>query len=73
MSTTVKLPDELAEMAKRRAAAENRSLAQQIEYWVRLGKAAEENPDIPLQLIKDILQAGNEAKAGLMAPHQFGV
>ncbi len=73
MSIAMKLSDELVEMAKPHAAAEHRSVPKQIEYWARLGKAVDDNPELPLQLIKDILLASQEAKAGLLAPYQFGV
>ena len=72
MSTALKLSDDLIEMAKPHAAAEHRSVPKQIEYWARLGKAVEDNPGLPLQFIKDTLLAAQEAKAGLLAPYQFG-
>ncbi|MES2016107.1 MAG: hypothetical protein V4484_06385 [Pseudomonadota bacterium] len=72
MSTALKLSDDLVEMAKPHAAAEHRSVPKQIEYWARLGKAVDENPGLPLQFIKDTLLAAQEAKAGQLAPYQFG-
>ena len=71
MAITVKLSDDLVEMAKPHAAAEHRSVAKQIEYWARLGKAVDDNPDLPLQFIKDTLLAVQEAKAGMLTPYQF--
>lgn len=38
----------------------SRSTPKQIEYWVRIGKIAEENPDLPYSFIKDILLAKQE-------------
>ena len=73
MPTAMKLSDELVEMAKPHAAAGHRSVPKQIEYWACLGKAVEENPDLPLQFIKDTLLAVQEAKAGQLEPYQFGV
>lgn len=72
MSVAMKLSDDLVEMAKPHAAAESRSVSMQIEYWARLGKAVEDNPDLPLQFIKDTLLAAQEARAGLLEPYQFG-
>ncbi|WP_317202489.1 TA system antitoxin ParD family protein [Janthinobacterium sp.] len=72
MSIALKLSDELVEMAKLHAAAEHRSVPKQIEYWARLGKAIDENPDLPLQFIKDTLLAAQEAKVGRLTPYQFG-
>jgi hypothetical protein len=57
MSITVRISDEIYEAAARTAKAEYRSTAQQIEYWAALGKAALENPDLPIVLVRDILMA----------------
>jgi hypothetical protein len=73
MSIALKLSAELVEMAKPHAAAEHRSVPKQIEYWARLGKAVDENPDLPLQFIKDTLLALQEEKSGQLAPYTFGV
>ncbi len=73
MSIALKLSAELVEMAKPHAAAEHRSVPKQIEYWARLGKAVDENPDLPLQFIKDTLLALQEEKAGQLTPYTFGV
>lgn len=72
MSVALKLSDELIELAKPHALAGHRSVPKQIEYWARLGKAIDENPDLPLQFIKDTLLAVQEAKAGQLVEYQFG-
>jgi hypothetical protein len=72
MAKVLKLSDELVELAKPHAAAEHRSIPKQIEYWARLGKAVEDNPDLPLQFIKDTLLAMQEMKAGQLLPYTFG-
>lgn len=64
MATTLKLSDALIEQAKPYAAAMQRSVPKQIEYWARIGKAAEDNPDLPVGLIIDILVAIEEDRAG---------
>ena len=60
MAVNVKLSNELVAKAKRFAAIGHRSLPKQIEYWSRMGKIAEENPDLPFSVIKDILIAREE-------------
>jgi hypothetical protein len=60
MAVNVKLSDELVAEAKRFGAIHHRSLPKQIEYWSRMGKIAEENPDLPFSMIKDILIARQE-------------
>jgi hypothetical protein len=72
MATALKLSDELIEIARPHAAAMHRSVPKQIEHWARLGKAVEDNPELPFQFIKDTLLAVEEAKAGQLSEYQFG-
>ncbi len=72
MSQSVKLSDELCEEAKRHAALFSRSVPKQIEYWSRIGKLAEENPDLPYGFIRDMLHSKQEADAGALVDHHFG-
>ena len=69
MSVNVKLSESLVEQAKRYAVIEHRSVPKQIEYWSRVGKIAEENPDLPFSMIRDILVADLEEPSG---EYQFG-
>ncbi|MFP4312942.1 MAG: ParD-like family protein [Alphaproteobacteria bacterium] len=55
--TTINLSDELVEEAKKYASVFSRSTPKQIEYWAKIGKIAEENPDLPYAFIKDVLLA----------------
>ncbi|QXP85668.1 ParD-like family protein [Methylococcus sp. Mc7] len=64
MSVTVKLSERLVEQARRHAHVEHRSVPKQIEHWSMIGKTAEENPDLPFALIRDILIADQEESAG---------
>ncbi len=72
MPVTLNLSAELIELAKPHALAAHRSIPKQIEYWARLGKAFEDNPDLPPQFIKDTLLALQEAKAGQLAQYHKG-
>lgn len=63
MAIALKLSNELIDLAKPYAVAEHRSVPKQIEYWARLGKAAEDNPELPTHFIKDTLLAVAEADA----------
>ena len=72
MSTTIKLSDDLINEAKRYAAVYSRSTPKQIEYWSRIGKVAEENPDLPYSFIQDILLAQQEVSDGKVTPFEFG-
>lgn len=68
MSMPVKLSDELIKKAKVYAGAYNRSLAKQIEHWARIGRIAEDNPDLPYEFIQDLLIAMEEDE---YEPYEF--
>jgi hypothetical protein len=55
MATAVRISKELVNEAKKFSQVDHRSLTGQIEYWARMGKCAEENPDLTFSLIKYIL------------------
>ncbi|HRZ22571.1 MAG TPA: hypothetical protein P5284_05120 [Candidatus Contendobacter sp.] len=69
MSINVKLPETLVDQARRYAAIQHRSVPKQIEYWSQIGKIAEENPDLPFSVIRDILIADQEDPVG---EYRFG-
>lgn len=64
MSVNVKLSEMLVDQARRYASIEHRSVPKQIEYWSRIGKIAEENPDLPFSMIREILIADQEEAVG---------
>jgi hypothetical protein len=68
----VKAPHSLSVFAQPLTAAEHRSVPKQIEYWARLGKAVEDNPELPLQFIKDTQLSIAEANVGHVAEYKFG-
>ena len=72
MATTIKLSDEIVDSAKLHGAAVSRSTPKQIEWWARIGKIAEENPDLPYNFIQEILISDEEIKAGKIEPYEFG-
>jgi hypothetical protein len=72
MSLAVKLSDQLVTDARNYAAISQRSTPKQIEYWARMGKLAEENPDLTLQFIKNIMLSLVEMKTGEVSEYKFG-
>lgn len=60
MAINVKLPEALVEQARLHGKVQHRSVPKQIEYWSRIGRAAEENPDLPFTMIRDIMIASQE-------------
>ncbi len=69
MGINVKLSDDLVAKARARAKAEHRSVPKQIEYWCKIARVAEENPDLPLEMIRNILDAAEE---GPVDEYEFG-
>ena len=57
MGIPIRVDDALYNEAKATAAAEYRSISGQIGFWARVGKTALDNPDLPVELIRDILIA----------------
>jgi len=72
MPTAVRVSDELVNEAKRFSRIDHRSLAGQIEHWARMGKCAEENPDLTYSLIKDILIGLEELEHDEKTEYKFG-
>lgn len=64
MAINVKLSEDLVEQARRHAQIQHRSVPKQIEYWSHIGKIAEENPDLPFSMIREILIADQEEAVG---------
>ena len=63
------MPEALVDQARRYATIQHRSVPKQIEYWSQIGKIAEENPDLPFSVIRDILIADQEEPVG---EYRFG-
>jgi hypothetical protein len=57
MSIAIRIDEELYEDAKRTAAAEYRTVPLQVAFWAKIGKVALDNPDLPVEFIKDMLIA----------------
>jgi hypothetical protein len=71
MAIAVKLSGRIVTAAQTISKVLNRSVPGQIEYWAKLGKLAEENPDLNYGLIKDIMIAKQELKNGETEPYNF--
>ena len=72
MSTAIRVSDQLVKKARVISTVENRSITGQIEYWVKIGKCAEENPDLTFNLIKEILISVEELEDGQGTEYKFG-
>jgi len=56
--------------AKKVARAEFRSIPNQIEFWAMVGKCALDNPDLPIEFVKDLLISKQQDKS-LAEPFNF--
>lgn len=71
MPTAVRISDELINSARKVSKVENRSLTGQIEYWAKIGRIAEDNPDLSYKLIKEILSGMNDIETGESSDYQL--
>lgn len=55
MGMPVRIEDDLYVSARDQAKAEHRTIAGQIEFWAKVGRAALDNPDLPVDFIAETL------------------
>jgi hypothetical protein len=67
MSMPVRIDDELYEQAKSAAKGECRTIAGQLEFWAKIGKAALDNPNLPIEFVRELLIARAEDREQLTA------
>jgi hypothetical protein len=60
MGVPIRIDESIYNDAKKVARAECRSIPNQIEFWARIGKCALDNPDLPIDFIKDLLISKNQ-------------
>ncbi len=54
-TTSIRVNETLYKQAKADAAAEHRTIAGQIEFWAMIGRAALDNPDLPVSFVAESL------------------
>lgn len=54
-TTSIRIDQLLYEQAKADALAEHRSISGQVEFWAKIGRAALDNPDLPVSFIAESL------------------
>ena len=70
VSTAIRINDDIYIAAQRVAGAERRSIPQQIEFWAQVGKTALENPDLPIEFVRELLISKHTDRA-LAEPFQL--
>jgi hypothetical protein len=61
-STSIRIDQTLYNQAKQDAAAEHRTIAGQVEYWAKVGRAALDNPDLPASFVAESLASITEPR-----------
>ncbi|MFA5679681.1 MAG: ParD-like family protein [Pseudomonas sp.] len=61
-STSIRIDQNLYNLARTEAKSEHRTIAGQIEYWAQVGRAALDNPDLPVSFIAESLAALSEPR-----------
>ncbi|MCH2227651.1 MAG: ParD-like family protein [Candidatus Caenarcaniphilales bacterium] len=72
MAKAVKISDSIFNEAKAHASANMRSVAKQIEFWAKIGKISEENPDLSYKFIREILISIEQEKNNELSEYNFG-
>ena len=61
-SISIRIDQALYNHAKNEAAAEHRTIAGQVEYWAKVGRAALDNPDLPVRFVAESLASMAEPR-----------
>ncbi|MDD2728429.1 ParD-like family protein [Malikia sp.] len=61
-TTSIRIDQSLYNQAKADAAAEHRTISGQIEFWAKVGRAALDNPDLPVNFIAESLASMTEPR-----------
>lgn len=62
-STSIRIHQTLYAQARSEAVGEHRTISGQIEYWAKIGRAALDNPDLPVSFIAESLASLAEPRA----------
>jgi hypothetical protein len=71
VATAVRISEKLVNEARKFSRVDHRSITGQIEHWAKIGKCAEENPDLTYSLIKEILMGLEELEQGERSEYKF--
>ncbi|QCR38778.1 ParD-like family protein [Nissabacter sp. SGAir0207] len=64
MAISVRLDEDFVDDVKVYAEVSSRSVPKQIEHWAKIGRIAEDNPDLPYSFILEALLAKSEVENG---------
>lgn len=63
MGVPIRIDQIIYTEAKKVAKAEHRSIPNQIEFWAIIGKCALDNPDLPIEFIRELLISKNSDRS----------
>ena len=72
MLASIKLSESLIQDAKSASKIAKRTIPEQIEHWARLGKACDENSDLPVHMLQDILASREKMNLNKLSQFRFG-
>ena len=72
MSIAIKIDEELYNAAKPIAHAQYRSIPNQIAFWAKIGRAAMDNPDLPVEFILGMFEGLADVEAKRVTPYVKG-
>ena len=61
-STSIRIDQKLYDQARSEALVEHRTIAGEVEYWAKVGRAALDNPDLPVSFIAESLASMAEPR-----------
>lgn len=70
MGIAIRIDESIYNEAKKVARAECRTIPHQIEFWAMIGKCALDNPDLPIDFVKDLLISKHQDRS-LAEPFKF--
>ena len=70
MSIPIRIDESIYNEAKKIAHAERRTIPHQIEFWAMIGKCALDNPDLPIEFVKELLISKHQDRS-LAEPFKF--
>lgn len=70
MGVPIRIDEGIYNEAKKTARAECRSIPGQIEFWAMVGKCALDNPELPIEFVRDILISKHQNRS-LAEPFHF--
>lgn len=61
MEKNVRLSNAIVLAAQQASEASDRTIKEQLEHWIKIGRLVEDNPDLTYEFIKNILKGQQEA------------